>query len=130
MAAETRRIWNDPAVRISATCVRVGVMRGHSESINLTLKTPATEKQVREALASGASLTVLDDRAANKFPTPLKASGGDTVLVGRIRPDDSQDMIDRGGEKLYRGWNLFVSGDQLRKGAALTAVQIAEALVK
>lgn len=128
MASETRRIWNDPGIRISATCVRVGVMRGHSESVNLTLKTPATEKQVREALSAGPGITVLDDRAANQFPTPLKASGGDTVLVGRIRPDDSQEITDRASEKLCRGWNLFVSGDQLRKGAALTAVQIAELL--
>ncbi len=128
MASETRRIWNDPAIKVSATCVRVGVLRGHSESINLTLKTPATEKQVREALAAGPGLSVVDDRATNGFPTPLKATGGDTVLVGRIRPDDSQESVSKSGQTAYRGWNLFVSGDQLRMGAALTAVKIAEAL--
>lgn len=127
MASETRRIWSDPAIRVSATCVRVGVLRGHSESINLTLKTPATEAQVRAALASGPALRIVDDRAASDFPTPLKATGGDEVLVGRIRPDPSQG--ESGGGR-YQGWNLFVSGDQLRLGAALTAVKIAERLVR
>lgn len=120
MASETRRIWRDPAVRVNATCVRVGVLRGHSESINITLKKAATEAQVRAALAAGPSLRIVDDRAGNGFPTPLKATGGDEVLVGRIRPDDSQEP--------GRGYNLFVSGDQLRIGAALTAVKIAERL--
>lgn len=129
MASEARRIWSDPALKVSATCVRVGVLRGHSESINLTLKTPATERQVRDALASGASIRLVDDRAANRFPTPLKASGGDEVLVGRIRPDESQESAMAGGARSYRGFNLFVSGDQLRIGAALTAVKIAEALL-
>ncbi len=129
MVAETRRIWEDPAVRVSATCVRVGVMRGHSESINVTLRRPAMEPEVREALAGGAGLQVVDDRAANRFPTPLKATGGDAVLVGRIRPDDSQDFIHRGAERAWRTFNLFVSGDQLRIGAALTAVKIAERLL-
>jgi aspartate-semialdehyde dehydrogenase len=128
MASETRRIWNDPSVKVSATCVRVGVLRGHSESINLTLKTPATERQVRAALASGPGLTIVDDRARNDFPTPLKATGGDTVLVGRVRPDDSQESVGAGSDRACRGWNLFVSGDQLRMGAALTAVKIAELL--
>jgi aspartate-semialdehyde dehydrogenase len=72
----------------------------------------------------------VDDRVRNNFPTPLKASGGDNVLVGRIRPDDSQDSTKSGGNTLFRGWNLFVAGDQLRKGAALTAVQIAELLAR
>jgi aspartate-semialdehyde dehydrogenase len=122
MAAETRRIWNDPAVRITATCVRVGVLRGHSESIHLTLKTPATERQVRDALADGPALRVVDDRGANRFPTPLKATGENNVLVGRIRPDDTPGPA--------TGYSLFVSGDQLRIGAALTAVKIAEGLIR
>jgi len=128
MASETRRIWEDPALKVHATCVRVGVMRGHSESINVTLKTPATLAQVRAALGSGPGLEVLDDREGNRFPTPLKASGGDPILVGRIRPDATQEG-DVSGHAPCRGWSLFVSGDQLRKGAALTAVQIAERLV-
>lgn len=130
MAAEARRIWNDPGVRVNATCVRVGVLRGHSESIHVTLKSPATERQVREALSAGESLRLVDDRAANSFPTPLKATGGDEVLVGRVRPDDTVDPVRRGGETLWRSFNLFVSGDQLRIGAALTAVKIAERLVR
>jgi aspartate-semialdehyde dehydrogenase len=128
MIAETRKMWEDPAVKISATCVRVPVMRAHAESINVTLKTPASERQVREVLAQAPGVAIIDDRAANAFPTPLKASGRDEVFVGRIRPDDTQEVVERGGEKLYRGFNLFVCSDQLRKGAALNAVQIAELL--
>jgi aspartate-semialdehyde dehydrogenase len=134
MVLESRRIWAQPDLKVNATCVRVGVLRGHSESLTVTLRTPATERQVRAALASGESLEIVDDRAANAFPTPLKASGGDTVLVGRIRPDESQESAPgaagSGAEKAYRGWNLFVSGDQLRTGAALTAVRIAEEILK
>ncbi len=128
IVAETRRIWGDPAAKVSATCVRVGVMQGHSEAITLTLRTPATEEQVRDALSRGRGLWIIDDRAANQFPTPLKASHGDDVLVGRIRPDLSQEGHEAARKRYYKGWSLFVSGDQLRKGAALTAVQIAEEL--
>jgi aspartate-semialdehyde dehydrogenase len=129
MIEETRRIWQDPQARIAATCVRVGVLRGHSEAITLTLRNPASEAQVRRALASGRGIQIVDDRAANNFPTPLKASHGDTVLVGRVRPDLSQEWHEQGGERFCRGWSMLVSGDQLRKGAALTAVQIAEELI-
>ena len=122
MASETRRIWGDSTVKVNATCLRVGVLRGHTESINVTLRTPATEAQVRGALAAAPALRVLDDRAANRFPTPLKATGGEEVLVGRIRPDETQET--------GRGYNLLVSGDQLRIGAALTAVKIAERLLR
>lgn len=129
MASEARRIWADPNLRVSATCVRVGVLRGHSESINITLRKPATERAFREALRAGRSIRIEDDRAANRFPTPLKATGGDDVLVGRVRPDESQDAAGTGQDRAFRGFNLFVSGDQLRIGAALTAVKIAEALL-
>jgi aspartate-semialdehyde dehydrogenase len=122
MIDETRKIWNDPSVKIAATCVRVPVLRAHAESITLTLKTPATEAQIRELLHAAPGVKVVDDRVANKFPTPVDASGQDDVLVGRIRPDDSQPS--EGGRHI--GWHLFVCGDQLRKGAALNAVQIAE----
>lgn len=121
---ESRRIWNDPTVKINATCVRVPVMRGHSESVCLTLKKPVTEAQFRAAFEGAPGLKLIDDRVNNRFPTPLKVSGGDDVLVGRIRPDDTQE--NSGGA--YRGWNLWISGDQLRTGAALTAVKIAELL--
>ncbi len=129
MVDESRKIWNDPNVRITATCIRVPVMRAHAESINVTLKEPATERQVRGALTGAPGLEILDDRAANAFPTPLKASGKDAVLVGRIRPDESQETFGSGPEARHKGFNLFVCGDQLRKGAALNAVQIAELLI-
>ena len=116
------------------------VRRAHAESVNLTLRRDATARQVREALAAFPGVRVVDDRAANHFPTPLKASGKDEVLVGRIRPDASRlppDELarlarDRGGldEIPCRGFDLFICGDQLLKGAALNAVQIAELLIK
>ena len=117
---ETRRIWRDPSVQVSATCVRVPVLRAHSESINLTFRTPITEARAREVLAAAPGLRVVDDRAANRFPEPLEATGRDEVLVGRIRADLSQPE--------GMGLSLFVSGDQIRKGAALNGVQIAERL--
>lgn len=129
---ETRRLWGESGegggggVRINATCVRVPVMRGHSESVCLTLGRAVREVEVRAALTGGESVEVVDDRRGNRFPTPLRASGGDRVLVGRIRADVTQG-VEPGGA--CRGWNLFVSGDQLRLGAALTAVKIAEELV-
>lgn len=125
---ESRKIWNDPTVKVNATCIRVPVMRGHSESVCLTLKKPATESQFCAALEGAPGLKVVDDRASNRFPTPLKVSGTDDVLVGRIRPDDTQE--NSGGAGGYKGWNLWISGDQLRTGAALTAVKIAELLLR
>ena len=124
MLKETRKIWNqqgDAATRITATCVRVPVMRAHAESINLTFERPLSEAQAREILHDAPGVEVLDDRAGNRFPTPLLASGRDEVLVGRIRRDVSQDE--------GYGMDLFVCGDQIRKGAALNAVQIAELLL-
>jgi len=118
LVRETRRIWDDPDIGIAATCVRVPVLRAHCESINLTLREPLSEDAARELLASAPGVTVVDDREANRFPEPLMASGGDDVLVGRIRTDDSQPA--------GHGLSLFVAGDQLRKGAALNALQIAE----
>ncbi len=125
---ESRKIWNDPTVKVNATCIRVPVMRGHSESVCLTLKQPATESQFRAVLAGAPGLTLIDDRSNNSFPTPLKVSGGDNVLVGRIRPDDTQEVVGGDAGAAYRGWNLWICGDQLRTGAALTAVKIAELL--
>jgi len=118
---ETRKMWEDDGVRVSATCVRVPVLRAHSESINLTFRAPLTEAQARDILANAPGVRILDDRAGNHFPEPILAAGGDDVLVGRIRADLSQEP--------GMGLSLFVSGDQLRKGAALNAVQIAEALL-
>jgi aspartate-semialdehyde dehydrogenase len=133
MMKETWKIWGDTRVRISATCVRVPVLRAHCESINLTLSRPATLAQVRAALASAPGVRLVDDRAGNRFPTPLKASGGDDVLVGRVRVDPSQaetEEATRRDDVATRGFDLFVAGDQLRKGAAQNAVQIAELMVR
>jgi aspartate-semialdehyde dehydrogenase len=119
---ETRKIFAAPELRMSVTCIRVPVLRAHAESVNVTLSGAATEAAVREAFSAARGVRVVDDRAANEFPTSLKASGGDDVLVGRIRPDDSQP---RDGD-VHRGFELFIAGDQLRKGAALNALQIAD----
>jgi aspartate-semialdehyde dehydrogenase len=96
-------------------------MRAHSESINLALRNDLDEARAREILGSSPGLEIVDDRAHNTFPMPLAASGKDAVLVGRIRNDASLPV--------GRGLNLFVCGDQLRKGAALNAIQIAERIL-
>lgn len=122
MVHETHKIWGDDTVGITATCVRVPVLRAHCESINLTLRKPLSEHEAREILENAPGVRVVDDRARNKFPEPIDASGIDEVLVGRIRADHSQIP--------GYGLNMFVAGDQLRKGAALNAVQIAEAVLE
>lgn len=120
MVNETRKMFHTDDIQITATCVRVPVMRAHSESINLTFSKPITEGEVREILSNAPGVQIIDDREKSYFPMPLDASDGDDVLVGRIRQDISQPD--------GRGIDLFISGDQLRKGAALNAVQIAELL--
>ena len=120
MVRETQKIFNCPEIRVTATCVRVPVMRAHSEAINLEFDGEMPEQDVREILASAPGVKIVDDREANMFPMPLDATDQDEVLVGRIRQDISQDG--------QRGIDLFVCGDQIRKGAALNAVQIAELL--
>ena len=123
MVRETHKIWADTSVAITATCVRVPVMRAHAESINLEFDRHLDEQQARQLLADAPGVTVLDDRKGNRFPTPLDASDQDDVYVGRIRNDLSRAGTD------VSGIELFVCGDQLRKGAALNAVQIAELLL-
>ena len=120
MVRETQKIFHCPEIRVTATCVRVPVMRAHSESINLTFENAMSEQKVRDLLAGAPGVTIVDDRENSYFPMPLDASDKDDILVGRIRQDTSQD----GGV----GIDMFVSGDQIRKGAALNAVQIAEML--
>jgi len=120
MLLETRKIFHADGILITATCVRVPVMRAHSESINLTFSRPITEARVREILAKAPGVKIVDDRARNYFPMPLDASDQDDILVGRIRQDISQPD--------GCGIEIFVSGDQIRKGAALNAIQIAERL--
>jgi aspartate-semialdehyde dehydrogenase len=118
LLTETRRMWESDAVRISATCVRVPTLRAHAEALHLELSRATTEDEIRALLAHAPGVRMIDDRAANRFPEPLDAAGGDDVLVGRIRMDPSVP-----GD---RGVALFVCGDQIRKGAALNAIQIAE----
>jgi len=118
---ETRKIFDCPDIAITCTCVRVPVYRAHSESINLEFTDPITPEQVRELLSTAPGVTLLDDRENNRFPMPVDVSGKDGVFVGRLRQDES--LPDN------RGINLWVCGDQLRKGAALNAVQIAEKLL-
>lgn len=120
MVDETRKIFHAPDMLVTATCVRVPIPRAHSESINITFSSPMTEQQAREILAGAPGVKIVDDRQNSHFPMPLEASDGDDVLVGRIRQDVSQPD--------GCGIEMFVSGDQLRKGAALNAVQIAELL--
>ena len=120
MVLETRKIFHCDEILITATCVRVPVLRAHSESINLEFTEPITEQQVRDALASAPGLKIVDDRENSYFPMPLDATDQDDILVGRIRSDISQPD--------GKGIDIFVSGDQIRKGAALNAVQIAELL--
>ncbi|MCZ6684014.1 MAG: aspartate-semialdehyde dehydrogenase [Planctomycetota bacterium] len=122
MVNETRKIFGAPDLAITATCIRVPVLRAHSESINLTFAEPITEQQARETLSQAPGITVVDNREINCFPMPIEATGKDNCLVGRIRSDLSQPD--------GRGLELFVSGDQLRKGAALNAVQIMESILK
>lgn len=105
---------------ISPTCIRVSTMRAHAESIHLVLEKPADLDAIRKAIDSAPGVKLVDDRANNHFPMPLEASGKDDVLVGRIR----KDLSSRDGREI----DLFVCGDQLLKGAALNAVQIAEKL--
>ncbi|MCC6421901.1 MAG: aspartate-semialdehyde dehydrogenase [Phycisphaerales bacterium] len=121
MVQETRKIFSDARIMVTATCVRVPVPRAHSESINLEFERPITPQQVRDILAKAPGVRIVDDPAANHFPMPLEASGQDNVLVGRIRQDISRED--------GRGIDLFVAGDQIRKGAATNAVQIAERLI-
>lgn len=119
MVNETRKIFGVPDLRVTATCVRVPVLRAHSESINLEFASPFDLDQAREILRQAPGVKVVEDWKANYFPMPLEASGKDEVLVGRLRQDISNP----------NGLELWLSGDQIRKGAALNAVQIAELLV-
>jgi aspartate-semialdehyde dehydrogenase len=117
---ETRKIFGDSEIRVSATCVRVPVLRAHSMAITFECGQPITPARVRELLRGAPGVKLVDDAERNYFPMPQDASGQDLILVGRIR----QDISDPDGRSI----SLFVAGDQLLKGAALNAVQIAEAL--
>jgi aspartate-semialdehyde dehydrogenase len=117
---ETRKIFADPEIRVSATCVRVPVLRAHSVAVSFECERPITASEVRQLLQSAPGIRLVEDTERNYFPMPQDASGQDDILVGRIR----QDLSDPSGRSIA----LFIAGDQLLKGAALNAVQIAEAL--
>ncbi|NJM98197.1 MAG: aspartate-semialdehyde dehydrogenase [Phormidesmis sp. RL_2_1] len=119
MVNETRKIFGAPNLRISATCIRVPVLRAHSEAVNLEFEQPFPVAEAREAIQAAAGVQLVEDWNANYFPMPIDASGENDVLVGRIRQDISHPM----------GLELWLCGDQIRKGAALNAVQIAELVV-
>ena len=116
---ETHKIL-DPNIKVTATAVRIPVVGGHSESVNLTLSQEADLDEVRELLNNTSGVVVIDDLDNNVYPMPLYAEGKDDVFVGRIRQDESQE----------KGLNLWIVADNLRKGAATNTVQIAEYLIQ
>ncbi len=121
MCLESRKIMHHPSLKVTCTCVRVPVPRAHSEALNLEFEEEITPEEVRAILAKAPGVSLRDDISAKVYPMPKDASGIYDVLVGRIRQDCSRDD--------KRGIDMFISGDQLLKGAALNAVQIAELLV-
>jgi aspartate-semialdehyde dehydrogenase len=119
MVAETKKIL-DPSIKLTATCVRVPVFVGHAEAINVEFDSNVTEKQIRKTLKSTTGLTIVDHRKDEGYVTPVECAGEDDVYVSRIRMDPTID----------NGVNIWVVADNLRKGAALNTVQIAEELIK
>ena len=122
MIQETKKIMNTEEIDISATCVRVPVMRSHCESVSLTLTKPTSIQEIKSFLLDFSGVCILDDNIYNKFPEPLISSNTDEVYVGRIRK--------RYGDKTDTRYELFLSGDQLRKGASLNALQIFKLISK
>jgi aspartate-semialdehyde dehydrogenase len=120
MINETKKIMHDENIKVSPTCVRVPVFIGHSEAINIEFESPISVETAREVLSKAPGVKVIDNAENLEYPTPIDVAGKDEVLVGRIRKD----------ETVENGLNLWVVGDNLRKGAALNAVQIAELLVE
>ncbi len=118
---ETRKIFEDQTIAVGVTCVRVPVLRAHSQAITFECENPINEGDVRAILSDAPGIRIVDDREKNYFPMPRDASGQDDVLVGRIR----LDLSDPSGHSIA----MFVAADQLLKGAALNAVQIAEYLL-
>jgi aspartate-semialdehyde dehydrogenase len=117
---ETRKIFEDDRIAVGVTCVRVPVLRAHCQAITFECEKPITEQEVRTILSEAPGVKIIDDRVKNYFPMPIDASGQDDVLVGRIR----KDLSDPSGHSI----SMFVAADQLLKGAALNAIQIAELL--
>jgi len=120
MVKETQKILGDSTIRVTATTVRVPVFHGHSESINIEFEKPYDLDELKAALRSAPGLVVVDNPSKNEYPMPLSLAGRDEVFVGRIRRDDTVDS----------GLNIWVVADNLRKGAATNAVQIAEEFIR
>jgi aspartate-semialdehyde dehydrogenase len=118
MIAETHKIFGDNNLRVNATCVRVPILRAHSEALNIRISKKASVTDIYEVLRNALGVEILEEPSKNRWPMPIDASGKDPVLVGRIRIDQSQE----------NAFDMWVVGDQIRKGAALNAVQIAELL--
>lgn len=119
MYNETKKIMHAPKLDVSATCVRVPVMRAHSESVWVETENPISVEQARAAFAAGEGLVVLDDPQSKKYPMPLDIADCNPVYVGRIRKDLTSEC----------GLSFWIVGDQIKKGAALNAVQIAQYLI-
>jgi aspartate-semialdehyde dehydrogenase len=120
MVNETRKIMDLPDLRFSATCVRVPVLRAHSEAVNIEFEQPFPVDEARQLLAAAPGVELIEDQALNRFPMPTDVTGRDPVAIGRIRQDISDP----------NALELWLCGDQIRKGAALNAVQIAELLIQ
>ena len=119
MVHETRKIMGLPNLRFTAPCVRVPVLRAHSDAVNVEFHEPFPVQEARSLLASAPGIELLDDSAHNRFPMPTDVTGRDPVMVGRIRQDISEP----------NALEFWLCGDQIRKGAALNAIQIAELLL-
>jgi aspartate-semialdehyde dehydrogenase len=120
MIDETRKIFSAPHLAISATCVRVPVVVGHAEAVHLELERPMSPDEAREVLRRAPGVVVVDDPRESAYPMPLSVAGEDPVFVGRVRADPSHP----------RGLALWVVGDNLRKGAALNAIQVFELVAR
>ena len=119
MVNETRKIMGLPDLRFTATCVRVPVLRAHSEAVNVEFDAPLPVAEARELLAAAPGVQLMDDPASSRFPMPTDVAGRDPVMVGRVREDISEP----------KALEFWLCGDQIRKGAALNAIQIAELLL-
>jgi aspartate-semialdehyde dehydrogenase len=119
MVNETRKIFNEPDLEITATCVRVPVYTGHSEAVNVEFEKYISPEEAKEILSSTPGVTVIDEPKDSKYPVPIDCEGKDDVFVGRIRQDPTVES----------GLNLWVVSDNLRKGAATNAIQIAEQII-
>jgi aspartate-semialdehyde dehydrogenase len=120
MVNETKKILDDPKVAVTATTVRVPVFHGHSESVNIETKKKIAVGEVRDILSQSLGIIVIDNPMGKEYPMPIHAAGKNETFVGRIREDES----------IPNGINMWIVSDNLRKGAALNAIQIAEVLVR